>query len=47
MVAKYPEELKDTQIARNSAQSAMYKSLMQGKRRMNKAKQAVGRPVEH
>ena len=47
MTAKYPKQLQDTLIARNCAQAGMDKSPMQGKKKMNKSKQAVGFSIKH
>ena len=47
MTAKYPEQLQDALIARNVAQAAMDKSLTQGRKRMNKLKQAIGLSIKY
>ena len=39
MTTNYPPELQQAIIARSGAQSALSKSLVQGKRKMSKAKQ--------
>ena len=47
MTTNYPPELQQAIIARSGAQSALEKSLVQGKRKMNKAKQRCGIQVNH
>ena len=46
MTTNYPLELQQAIIARSGAHSVLTKSLVQGKRKMNKAKQRCGIPID-
>ena len=47
IMTNYPPELQQAKIARSNTQFALQKSLAQGKRKMNKAMQRCGTPVNH